>query len=247
MADRPRLLLVPMLTEIEWVVKPLLEEWADVATYDAPGVGVEPPVEDFGSHAIARRGLAEVDRREWDRFVLVADEFGLAAASHIAAAAAPRLQAVAMGHARLENSTDGKRPTINQEVLNGIQAMLRTDPRMFVRQMFKMTGGEGVEGGYQEAMADEFMKRVRMELMLPFYQARTKDAEGMGERFADLDVPMLIAQHKGCLMFTDEGFADAVAAFPQARTASFTEKPSTSPEFAQTLREFCGSLAAARA
>ena len=27
----------------------------------------------------------------------------------------------------------------------------------------------------------------------------------------------------------------------------FTEKPSTSPEFAEMLREFCGSLAAARA
>jgi hypothetical protein len=236
-----------MLTEIEWVIRPLLEEWADVASYDAPGVGVEPPVEDFGSQAIARRGLAEVDRCGWDRFVLVADEFALAAASRIASAAAPRLQGVALGHARLENSTDGERPTINQEVLHGIQAMLRTDPRMFIRQMFKMTGGEGVEGGYGEAMVDEFMKRVPIELALPFYQARTKDAEGMGERFADLDVPMLIAQHKGCLMFTDEGFADAVAEFPQARTASFVEKPSTSPEFALTLREFCGSLATARA
>ena len=236
-----------MLTEVEWVISPLLAEWAEVASYDAPGVGAEPPVDDLGPYATGRRGLAELERRGWDRFVLVADEFGLAAASHIAAAAGSRLEGLALGHARLENSVDGDRPTLNREVLRGIQAMLRTDPRMFVRQMFKMTGGEDEAGGYGEALIEEFVKRVPMELMVPFYEERTKDAEGMGERFADLDVPMLLAQHRGCLMFTDESFADAVAAFPQARTASFTEKPSTSPEFAETLREFCGSLAAARA
>ena len=43
--ERPRLLLVPMLTEVEWVIRPLLEEWAEVASYDAPGVGDEPAVE----------------------------------------------------------------------------------------------------------------------------------------------------------------------------------------------------------
>ena len=75
--ERPRLLLVPMLTELEWVIKPQLEEWAEVATYDAPGVGDEPPVEDPGSEATARRGLAEADRRGWDSFVVVADEFGV--------------------------------------------------------------------------------------------------------------------------------------------------------------------------
>ena len=56
---------------------------------------------------------------------------------------------------------------------------------------------------------------------------------------------MLLAQHKGCLMFTDEGFEDAVAAFPDADGPSCAEKPSTSPEFAQLLREFCTSLARA--
>jgi hypothetical protein len=39
---RPRLLLVPEFTELEWVIRPKLAEWAEVATYDPPGVGGEP-------------------------------------------------------------------------------------------------------------------------------------------------------------------------------------------------------------
>ena len=245
--ERPRLILVPLLTEVEWAIRPLLEEWAEVASYDAPGVGDEPPVDDFGSEAIGRRGLTEVDRLGWDRFVIVADEFGVAAASHLAVEVGPRLQGIALGHARVSNSADGDRPALNREVLSGIQSLIRSDPRTFVRQMFKMTGGEGIAGGYTEALVDEYVRRVPTELQLPFYESRTAEGMGMGQRLAGLNVPMLIAEHKGCLMFTDEGFEDAVAAFPDARTASFVEKPSTSPEFAELLREFCASLATARA
>jgi hypothetical protein len=237
--DRPRLLLVPTLTELEWVIKPLLEEWADVASYDAPGIGDEPEVAGFGSEAIARRGLEEADRRGWDRFVLVADEFGLVAASHLAVAAGERLQAIALGHARVSNSTHGPRPAVNVEVLHGIQSLLRTDPRTFVRQMFKMTGGEGTAGGYGEPMVEEFLRRVRIELAVPFYEARESEGDAMGERLASLDVPMLLAQHKGCIMFTDEGFEDGVAAFPDATVYRCGEKPSTSAEFVPVLREFC--------
>ena len=40
---RPQLLLIPGYSELEWVVQPELEEWAEVAVFDAPGVGGEPP------------------------------------------------------------------------------------------------------------------------------------------------------------------------------------------------------------
>jgi len=36
---RPRLLLIPEFTEVTWTIKPRLEEWAEVASYDPPGVG----------------------------------------------------------------------------------------------------------------------------------------------------------------------------------------------------------------
>jgi hypothetical protein len=61
------------------------------------------------------------------------------------------------------------------------------------------------------------------------------------DQLAARGVPMLFAQHEGCLMFTPEGYADAVAAFPDAQTLSTPEKPSASPAFAEALRSFCMS------
>ncbi len=245
--ERPCLLLVPMLTELEWVIRPQLEEWAEVAAYDAPGVGTERAQESVGAADVARRGLEEVARLEWDRFVVVADEFGLPAAASVAEAAGPRLQALALGHARVSNTMGGDRPAINREVLLGCESMLRSDARMFVRQMFKMTGGEQSEGGYRDELVEEYMRRVPRELAVPFYSPATVEGEVIGPVLRALDVPMLLAEHRGCLMFTREGFQDAAAALPHARTATFDEKPSTSPEFAQLLREFCADLVAAGA
>ena len=124
------------------MIRPLLEEWAEVASYDAPGVGDEPAVEALGSEATGRRGLEEADRRGWDSFIVAADEFGVAGASYLAAAAGDRVQGIALGHARVSNAIDGPRPALNREVLHGLQSLLRTDPRTFVRQLFKLTGGE---------------------------------------------------------------------------------------------------------
>src|SRR5437899_4376557 len=55
---RPRILLVPNLTELEWLIKPQLEEWAEVASFDAPGVGAEPRPDTLNREAIIRRALA---------------------------------------------------------------------------------------------------------------------------------------------------------------------------------------------
>ena len=235
-----------MLTEVEWMIRPLLEEWAEVASYDAPGVSDEPPVEDPGSEATARRGLAEADARGWDSFIVVADEFGVAAASHLAVAAGDRLRGIALGHARVSNAVDGPRPALNREVLHGLKSLLRTDPRTFVRQLFKLTGGEQTQGGYGESIADEWLRRVPMEVAAPFYEARVEEGAAMGERLATLDLPMLLAQHRGCLLFTAEGFDDAVAALPDAHVYRCDEKPSTSAEFVPVLREFCGTMSAAK-
>jgi hypothetical protein len=49
--SRPRLLLVPSFTELEGGILPLLEEWAEVATFDMPGVGEQPADEEAGAPA----------------------------------------------------------------------------------------------------------------------------------------------------------------------------------------------------
>jgi hypothetical protein len=240
--ERPRLLLVPNLTEIEWQIRPLLEEWAEVASYDAPGVGDEPPVDDFGSRAIGRRGLEEIERRGWAGCVVVADEFGVAAAGHLATTAPDVVQGMALGHARLSNSTEGDRAPLNREVHAGCASLIQNEPRAYVRQLFRMTGGEEMQGGYGEEMVEEYRARVPVELMLPFWESRPREETQIGLHLHEVRAPLLLARHKGCLLFTDEGFEDVAASFPHAHFVSVVEKPSVSAEFAAQLKEFCAEL-----
>jgi hypothetical protein len=240
---RPRLLLIPQVTELEWLIRDELETWADVATYDAPGVGEEPPVDDFGSEAVAHRGLEEVERRGWDSYFVVADEFGVAAATRVAIDAGDAVQGIAIGHARLSNSLTGDRPAVNREVHRACLHLIGTEPRTFVRQLFLLTGGEESQGGFGHDLVDRYFQRVPMELARIFWETRTFEGERIGERLARLDVPMLFASHRGCLLFTHEGFEDAVAAFPEARAIVCAAKPSTDVEFAHALQAFCAEAA----
>jgi hypothetical protein len=240
--DRPRLLLIPQLTELEWMIKPLLEEWAEVASFDAPGVGAEPPAAEFGAEAIGERGLAELDRREWQRFILVFDEFGAAAGTWIASRRPEAVQAVAFGHARLSNSFEGDAAPFNPEVFAACASLVRTDPRTFVRQLFMLTKGEQQRGGYGEELVESYMRRVPVELLRTFWESRPEEGKSIGRLLDDLDVPLFLAQHDGCLMFTAEGYQAAKAAVPAARSMSFPDKPSASPEFAEALRTFCLDL-----
>jgi hypothetical protein len=62
-AERPKLLLVPEFTELEWTIKPLLEKWAEVISFDLPGVGDEPPAERLDREAVVERALEKLDQR----------------------------------------------------------------------------------------------------------------------------------------------------------------------------------------
>jgi hypothetical protein len=63
-------LLCPQFTEVEWTIAPLLSEWAEVATFDAPGVGDEPIAggdpSRFDRELVVARALQEVDRLRWE-------------------------------------------------------------------------------------------------------------------------------------------------------------------------------------
>jgi hypothetical protein len=73
-----------------------------------------------------------------------------------------------------------------------------------------------------------------------------RDSESFEHLIREVDAPLLLAKHEGCIGSTEEGFEDAVAAFPQARVVSAPDAPSVSMEFANALREFCLDLARAR-
>jgi pimeloyl-ACP methyl ester carboxylesterase len=239
--SRPRLLLVPAVTEIEWRIKPQLEEWAEVASFDPPGIGDEPRTGSCTVEAVVERGLAELDRREWNACVVVGDEFGAVAAALLAAAAGSRLEALALGHACLSLEHGGDRPTINAEVSAALAQLSRTDYRSYARALSQVT-----QAAYDDDFTEGWLERVPPDIGKE-YEKDSLDVGARGDMEAalrGLDVPLMLAEHKGCLMWTRESYEDCIEALPHARTASFELKPSASPEFADALREFCEQVVA---
>ena len=239
---RPCLLLVPELTEVEWTIRPQLEKWADVASYDPPGVGAEPLPRDvepaLTRELIVRRGLEELDRRGWKRFVVVADGWGIAPAARIAHDRKDAVAGLALGHARLSYSREGDRAPVSAGVWEAITQLIRQDHEAFIRHGITQATG----GSVDEELAQRMLDRIPRDLMLTGWERITADDEPFAQLLEALDCPMLLAKHEGCLMSPDEGFDDAAAAFPDARTIAVTDAPQGSDAFAEALRAFCEEI-----
>lgn len=220
------------------MIRPQLEEWAEVATFDVPGVGDEPAVDPLNRQAIVDRGLLELDRREWDSCVVVCDGSALPTGIHAASARPAAVKAMALGHARLCNRMDGERPTYNREVAEAFGQLAETNYKDFVR--YGLT--QVTHGSIGDELAERMLERVPIETGSAVWRMNLFDPEPFEPILRKLDVPLLLAKHEGCLGATDEGFKEAVAAFPDARTALVSQAPSVSSEFAATLRDFCLEL-----
>jgi pimeloyl-ACP methyl ester carboxylesterase len=236
---RPRILLVPEFTEVAWTIKPQLEEWAEVASYDPPGVGAEPPSRErsrsIARELVAERGLLELERRGWDRFILVADSWAIAVGCRIAEQRRGQLAGIALGHACLSFRRDGERPPKSAAVWEALTQLLHQDQGAFIRHGIAQATG----GSIDEDLADRMLDRFPTELVVDAWEALTADDAQFAHVLLKLDCPMLLAKHEGCLVSTDEGFEDAVAALPNARTFASTDSPESSPAFADELRSFC--------
>ncbi len=236
--SRPRILLVPTVTEVEWKIKPAIAEWADVASYDAPGVGDEPMTEPT-IEAIVARGLDEIDRRGWERCVIVGDEIGAAQAARIAGERPAAVRALVMGHPALDFNAGGRRPTLNPEIRDVLLQLGRTDYRSYVRALSQVT-----KDAYDEELANAYMDRVSQNLT----EAYVEEFFGRAERIDLLptlrrvEAPILLVEHSGCLMWTRESFEDAIAALPDAVRTSVEQKPSVNPAFEGVLRDFVEGL-----
>ena len=110
----------------------------------------------------------------------------------------------------------------------------RTNFRTFARHLTQVS-----RGGYDDEVADTWVRRVPTDVALGYYDGVTSAERPFGELLEKLDVPLLFGKHDGCIMFTPEGFADAVAAFPQAKTVLVEVKPTASESFAAALHSFC--------
>jgi pimeloyl-ACP methyl ester carboxylesterase len=234
--SRPRLLLVPEFTELEWAIRPLLDEWAQVASFDLPGVGGEPPAERLDREAVADRGLQELERRGWDEYFIAGDGWGIASALLIATARPESVQGVAFGHMKLSYRREGERAPLNAEVYAAMTQLIETDHEEFLRHGITQVTG----GSIDEERASEIVARFPRELVRAGWKAMTRDDTDIAGLLSQFDGPLLFAKHEGCLASTAEGFEDAASAFPRAKTISVHDAPLTSPEFADALREFCG-------
>jgi hypothetical protein len=240
--DRPRILLVPEFTELEWTaIRPRLEEWADVGSYDPPGVGDEPRAETLDSEVIVTRGLQELDSLGWESCFIATDSWGIPSAVRLGLARPDAVLGMALGHAKLSHRRDGDRPPINGPVFEAMTELIRSDHEAFIRHGIAQATG----GSVSEELADRMIERFPRDLLLAGWEAITREDEEFGELLARLDCPLLLAQHVGCLGSTEEGFEDAVAAFPGAKTIAVEDAPLSSEKFADALREFCEEVVAA--
>jgi pimeloyl-ACP methyl ester carboxylesterase len=249
-----------MFTELEWAIRPELESWADVATFDAPGVGDTPLPEEIPlsldlppaervralqlwRDAVADRALEEADRHGWRSYVIVGDSQGIPSALGAAAKRPQAVEGLALGHAMLENRRGGERPTIVGEVWDAVLSLIRTDSEAFIRYgIAQMT-----RGSVSEELADQMIQRFpNFDLGAMVWEAMGEERNSIRETLEDLDPPLLLAQHSGCLTATEEGFEEIVAAFPEASVVRCPEAPDASPAFAKALRAFCRDAAPAR-
>jgi hypothetical protein len=236
----PRLLLVPEFTELQWTIKSDLEQWAEVRSFDPPGVGGEPRPEDLtavSKRLVVGRGLEEIDRAGWKSFFLAADGWAIGAAVGIAKERPEATLGLALGHASLSQRREGDRAPINAEVYAAMKQLIDSDAPSFIRYGIVQSTG----GSIDEEVAEQMLTRVPPEDMVLGWQLLTAD-EPFEEALRSLDQPLLLAKHEGCLMSTDEGFEDAVAALPEAEVLSVPKAPCTSPEFAAALKEFCSRI-----
>src|SRR5688572_11587279 len=230
MKARPQILLVPSWSEVQWAIKPRLEDWADVASYDPPGVGTEPAAEGSLPEAIVTRGAAEIERRGWTECIVAGDDFGAVIATLIAAVERPRVVGLALGHACLTHRLDGPRPTMSVEVREMTRRLLDIDFRSFIRQdvgIWDSRPGYAVDSA--DELVDALVERVPREFAMRLVdelEAGIGEAGGSLEPFLrELGLPLLLAQHAGCILFTPYGFEDFVAAFPDAATVDTHESP----------------------
>jgi hypothetical protein len=244
---------VPSFTELEWGIRPALEGWAEVATFDTPGVGQEPlpaamePDPSRAAELLSRwrqaaveRGLSEVARRGWDRFVVATDSHGSPTAVRLIQRRRERVLGLAIGHASLSHAREGDRAPIRGEIWDVLRQLASQGSDAFVRYGI----AQATRGGIDEETAQQMVERFPdMDLVSAMVEALGREPEPIGDDLAALDVPLLLAKHEGCLGRTDEGFEDIVAAFPDARTVICPDACSSSPAFAEALEVFCQEVA----
>ena len=220
-----RILWVPSLAAVESeAFREAVKDWARVESFDLPGTGsIEAAV------AVAAAKVAQLG---WDTYAIAGESYAQAVAGELAAAQAERVEAVALGHATARFVVEGDRAAVNPAVFQALRQMLDTDYMSFARAITQVSGGAITD----EAM-DAFVAAVPQHLARTWMTTLVENRPVMAAGLRDIDVPVLLAEHRGCFMWTREGFEDAVAAVPQATALTCELPPTLDPRFQGALRE----------
>ncbi len=194
--------------------------WAEVASFDVPA---DNPVD---------AARARLDELGWDECTLVVDGYAQALGVEIALHDPRRFPAVAVGHAAPRYTAEPPRPTLHPEVVAAATQLLESDYMAFWRAVTQIT-----QGGMPDAWVERWAGSVPKERAREFFFGVAEDEPLACERLTDFPGQLLLAQHVDCVLWTAEGFEDAVAALPAARVIRCKEIPVFDPAFGEALRE----------
>ena len=77
------------------------------------------------------------------------------------------MEGLALGHARLSNSVEGKRAPVNREVWEALGQLLQRDYRAFVRHAISQV----TKGSFGQALADRMLERIPIEVAQTAWEA----------------------------------------------------------------------------
>jgi hypothetical protein len=133
---------------------------------------------------------------------------------------------------------DGERPPVSRQVWEALTQLLHQDTGAFLRHGIV----QATHGSVDEQLAQRMIERFPdPATLIAGWEALTIPEEPIEDALRELSAPLLFAKHEGCLISTEEGFEDAVAAFPEAETIVVDEAPPVSERFAEAVRWFCAA------
>ena len=235
---RPRLFYVPIAAAFEAERVAEQVDWADVESCDSPGAGAARGSEPRGVAGVVDSALARLEELGWESCCIIGDSHGQAAAIEVALARPERVLAVGISHAAAHYRLEGERPAMTPAVHDAAARLLDTDYRSFARAITQLTLG---------LADDEWIERWIAEVPQPVTQSVLGELSDrqpdLVARLADSELPVVLGQHLGCLMWTPEAFADARAALPHARAVRCEGIPAQDDAFLAAVREASGWVA----
>ena len=154
----------------------------------------------------------EVDRRGWERYVVVADSYASVTAVRIAGMRPDPVLGMAIGHAALSHSTEGERAPERAGTWDAMAQLARQGSEAFVRHgIAQMTRG-GIDEETAQQMIDRFPD---MDLVLAMVEAIGQEPEPTGGELAAVDAPLLLANHE---VVSAAPMRDSRTSSPRSRT-----------------------------